>query len=210
MLIHDEFPYIIKTIPKHIFYNLKNEIGKVNLTPYNDKLAGSIEKEYKISHDYQFERFIYTSSKELVSKFKRINFSTDTVVDFRIFEKSLCIQDLWVNFQSKYEYNPLHIHMGVFSFVIYIQIPYLLEEEDKLPNTINSNTKTNSRFYFYGTLEDGSIKDCCLNIDKSWEGKMIIFPSSLSHQVFPFYTSDDYRISVAGNLSMKHLKYEYV
>ena len=28
---------------------------------------------------------------------------------------------------------------------------------------------------------------------------MIIFPACVNHGVYPFYTSDDYRVSVAGN-----------
>ena len=42
-----------------------------------------------------------------------------------------------------------------------------------------------------------------LPIDKAWEGTMILFPSSLNHNVYPFYTSDDYRISISGNLNQK-------
>ena len=38
-------------------------------------------------------------------------------------------------------------------------------------------------------------------IDKSWEGVMILFPADTAHQVYPFYTSDDYRISISGNLT---------
>ena len=40
-----------------------------------------------------------------------------------------------------------------------------------------------------------------LDVDKSKEGYFVIFPSNLNHQVFPFYSSDDYRITVAGNIN---------
>ena len=33
-------------------------------------------------------------------------------------------------------------------------------------------------------------------------GKMILFPSKIYHQVYPFYTSDEYRISISGNVSL--------
>ena len=42
-----------------------------------------------------------------------------------------------------------------------------------------------------------------LNVDKSFEGKMLMFPSKQMHAVNPFYTSDGYRITVSGNLKIK-------
>ena len=40
------------------------------------------------------------------------------------------------------------------------------------------------------------------------EGCMLLFPSLLQHQVYPFYENDGYRISVSGNLcfDIKQLK----
>jgi len=32
---------------------------------------------------------------------------------------------------------------------------------------------------------------------------MIIFPSIIQHGVYPFYTSDEYRISVSGNIDYR-------
>ena len=40
-------------------------------------------------------------------------------------------------------------------------------------------------------------------VDKSFEGKMIMFPASQYHAVYPFYTSDEERITVSGNLKFK-------
>ena len=48
----------------------------------------------------------------------------------------------------------------------------------------------------------GDIVDNTLPIDKTWEGTMILFKSNLKHQVDPIFTSDDYRISISGNLIM--------
>lgn len=209
MFVREEFPFIIKTLPKHIFNHVKDEINKNDLTSYNDKLAGNIEKEYKIFCNEQFKLFIYNASKDLIDEFGKIQFPSNTIVNHKIFERSLKLEDVWVNFQAKHEYNPVHVHAGVFSYVIYIQIPYSLEDEDSFPNSINSNTKSNSRFCFYAADQQGKVRDLKLDIDKSWEGKMIIFPACLSHQVYPFYTSDDYRISVAGNINVGDINYAY-
>ena len=38
-------------------------------------------------------------------------------------------------------------------------------------------------------------------LDKTSEGRMLFFPSSVSHTVYPFYNCDKERISIAGNVS---------
>jgi hypothetical protein len=41
------------------------------------------------------------------------------------------------------------------------------------------------------------------DVDNTWEGKMALFPADLNHIVYPFYTSEDYRISISGNVGFK-------
>jgi hypothetical protein len=108
--------------------------------------------------------------------------------------------DMWVNFQQKGEYNPLHSHSGTLSFVIWVKIPYDLENEKNLPNIIRSNTASGPAFTFVHSGFSEQVSVYNIPIDKSYEGKMIIFPSWLQHMVSPFYTSNDFRISVSGNL----------
>ena len=38
------------------------------------------------------------------------------------------------------------------------------------------------------------------DIDRSWEGTMFLFPANLAHSVNPFYTSNDYRVTISGNV----------
>ena len=62
---------------------------------------------------------------------------------------------------------------------------------------------TNSKLCFFGLDHFGKITDFSLSVDKSFENKMIIFPAELHHLVYPFYTSDDYRITVSGNIKLR-------
>ena len=39
------------------------------------------------------------------------------------------------------------------------------------------------------------------SLDPSMEGYMVMFPSETQHCVYPFYTSDEERISISGNLT---------
>ena len=31
-------------------------------------------------------------------------------------------------------------------------------------------------------------------------GSLVLFPATLCHQVYPFFESDDYRVSISGNI----------
>jgi hypothetical protein len=52
----------------------------------------------------------------------------------------------------------------------------------------------------------GRIKQVPIPVDSSYEGTIMMFPSALNHGVYPFYTSDEYRISVSGNIRIKVLE----
>jgi hypothetical protein len=117
-------------------------------------------------------------------------------------EKQLKLVDLWVNFQKKHEFNPPHTHTGIMSFVIWVKIPYDLQEELKVFPEIKSGPTRTSKFTFHYTNVLGQLQHYTLDVDKSFEGNMAIFPSHLNHSVNPFYTSDEYRISVAGNIRL--------
>ena len=46
------------------------------------------------------------------------------------------------------------------------------------------------------------IKAAMEAVDKSFEGQMLMFPAPLQHIVYPFYTSDESRITVSGNIKL--------
>jgi hypothetical protein len=114
--------------------------------------------------------------------------------------------NVWVNFQKKYEFNPPHIHNnGLLSFVIWLKLPFNIEDEDTQPHVINSTIPAAGRFNFFvnNPNSTGGVHIVSIPADKKLEGTMVIFPVWLMHSVNPFYTSDDYRISVAGNIGRK-------
>jgi hypothetical protein len=163
---------------------------------YNKELAGNLEKEYS-THKSQEILKPYLIS--LANEFHKHLEENEHYPQWDI-------KDLWINFQKKYEHNPLHNHTGVLSFVLWVQIPYFVKDELSHPNCINSNTPSNSLFEFVCTDFMGKIVQNRIEVDKSWEGTIIMFPSSLNHMVHPFYTSDEYRISISGNLIVSSKK----
>ena len=116
------------------------------------------------------------------------------------------LESLWVNFQKKHEFNPPHDHSGVFSFVIWMQIPTSYEEQKKLPICAESNANgTISNFAFHYTNSLGRVSQFIYNMEKEAEGYMVMFPSEMKHEVFPFYENDGERISISGNVDIREL-----
>jgi len=114
------------------------------------------------------------------------------------------LESLWVNFQKKHEFNPPHDHGGVFSFVIWMQIPTSFVEQRKLPICANSNADSHiSNFAFTYTNTLGKITTFAYDMEKSAEGCIVMFPSQMLHQVFPFYENDGERISISGNIDIR-------
>ena len=107
------------------------------------------------------------------------------------------LTSFWVNFQKKYEFNPLHNHSGMFSFVIWMKIPYDIKKERELPwvkGTKNQHTVGNFTFV------SPDMENHIITMEKEIEGHMALFPSHLHHMVYPFYTSDEERVSISGNI----------
>ena len=117
------------------------------------------------------------------------------------------LESLWVNFQKQNEFNPPHDHAGVYSFVIWMQIPTSYEEQRKLPICAESNADNHiSNFAFSYTNTLGRVSTFAYNMEKQAEGYMVMFPSCLLHQVFPFYNDDGERISISGNINIGEMK----
>ena len=102
----------------------------------------------------------------------------------------------WVNYQYQTEFNPEHMHDGITSFVIWMKIPTNYEEQHKLP--FNSKAASDFQFTYCNIL--GNVVEYPIYMSPDMEGTLMLFPSSLHHQVYPFYNTEEPRISIAGNL----------
>lgn len=191
-----EFNIYDTFLPNDIFNNLKDNIH-LNLNKLNITLAGNIENEFDISFliDQKLNQFI-------INKINNSLMFKEYIKDIQILNKNLPfkIGQLWVNFQKKHEFNPIHNHTGIFSFIIFIKIPYNLDDELKKGPGRNSNTNASSQLCFILNSCEGKLMPILIPVDKSYEQGMYIFPSSYNHLVYPFYTSDDFRITISGNI----------
>lgn len=193
---------LITQLPYDIFCDLKKEIKKIKddiETPkLVGKLAGNIECSYDLTHcKKSVENYVLNQILEYDRKFNYLNSINNLNGNL-----PLILESLWVNFQKKHEFNPNHNHVGVISFVIWIEIPYDIKEETSSGSGRNSNMNLSSVFQFTYCDILGNITNYPIYVDKSYEGKIMIFPNRLMHCVYPFFSSDEHRISVAGNVTL--------
>ena len=115
----------------------------------------------------------------------------------------LVLNSFWVNYQYKTEFNPYHDHSGVYSFAIWLKIPYAWEDQKKLPQFRDMKERDikagNFEFEYNDSL--GGVRNFGYNLSPDCEGIMLFFPAKLRHCVYPFYAIDEPRISIAGNIS---------
>jgi len=188
---------------------LRQEIQNVldkpnNYNQANQHLAGNLEKEYHLSQDTRnhLNDILMECINDYVEYHSDIHPNYLNSVDYCDRDYPMRLTDAWVNFQKKYEFNPVHRHTGLFSFVLWLQVPYTIEEEINGPHCVNSNYAAAGHFEIIYSTNCGEIITTKLPVDKTYEGKLLLFPSHMNHCVYPFYTSDEYRISVSGNIKI--------
>jgi hypothetical protein len=173
-----------------------NDIMKSNFSNgiiYTHRLVANIKKEYVLVNCHRYiEDLLYPHI---------MRYAYELGLDNELGKNiKPTLESVWVNFQKKHDFNPVHRHSNAdISFVIWINIPYKVEDELGLYDAMQ---KCGSGFQFICPRSHGDLNIKTLLLSKEHENTGIIFPGWLHHTVYPFYTSDDYRISVAGNFKV--------
>jgi len=180
------------------------DIGKTSNNNFNHKLAGNISQSLLLD---DLDSFFYkTVCVPLVQYYRENNsFKGDPVSQNALMGNGtkLLLNQLWVNYQYQTEFNPYHDHSGVYSFAIWLKIPYSWDEQKLLPQfrDIKERDIRAGNFEFEHNDSLGGIKTSTYRLSPKYEGNMLFFPAKLRHCVYPFYGTDEPRISIAGNIS---------
>ena len=206
MITHfDNIGFINSKFSDEQLLPVRKEIEKIqnNFTSavsVNNTLIGNIKKEFRLN---ECKSHIQDLITPLINEFLINHPDYLGSVSVLTNELPCVLDDPWVNFQEKHEFNPPHNHTGIFSFVIWIKIPYSFEEEKKqFYKTLDRNISPGCFCFQYVNIL-GQIESYIIPADKTYENCVMVFPSKMMHSVNPFYTSDDYRISVSGNFKFK-------
>jgi len=174
-----------------------------NKNKSNNSLAGNISNSFflKDKDNWFFKNVLIP----LIKQYKKEELEA-IVPSILTKHCSYVLDTIWVNFQNKYEFNPVHYHSGVFSFVVWIQIPSSYKKEKELKFIKKSNSPCANTFEFIYTNILGKVCTEKIYLEPEDEGTIILFPGSLLHQVYPFYLSNKKRISISGNIKLDPTK----
>ena len=97
----------------------------------------------------------------------------------------------WVNVQHQGEFIPNHIHDGIYSYSIWMKIPY---------DSRNKKDQCAGTFEFTYMNVFGAPMFHRIQLSQEDEGSMIMFPSQLRHSAYPFYGTSQTRLCISGNI----------
>ena len=194
-------PSILKASMPQVYVDsmnvLSDEIlGDENLSKKYDwshNLAGNVRKEVAIDHNRikGFPQFLITMSHEYI---KRV--LPEGQVEALQTKGTKVSFSVWVVSQYAGDFNPLHIHDANLSGVAFLKLPPKFEEEYKKED----HHPTVGCLEFLGSMPNHFARHSY--VAKPEVGDFYLFPSWLSHQVYPF-RSEGERRSMAFNVHFK-------
>ena len=191
-----------------------NFLGQImlesNKKPYNYELAGNISKSEEIIDKDNW--FFKSALKKLTERMFYRDWDNFSKYHIEVGEKEeplpeFELEALWVNYQKQYEFNPIHNHSGLFSFVVFMKIPTHWKEQHALPFSVDATLPSASDFQFVWTTKDSEVCTTTnFQLSSEDEGRMLFFPAYLRHQVYPFYGCEEERVTISGNICMPSIR----
>jgi len=168
----------------------------------NQYLAGNITASYALMDrgDWFGVNVVLPLCNVYAEKFEDLGDKVPTTMNHPYY-----MNTWWVNYQKQNEFNPIHNHGGVYSFVIWMKIPYDSRKQNQKDIARHSSAPSIGDFQFLFSDTLGKHRDHTYRLSPHYEGTMLFFPAELNHLVYPFFDCDEDRISVSGNISMKGL-----
>ena len=155
----------------------------------HDKLAGIIKEEYK----FRDKELLTPELARCIGVYdEAVKRWSNKIPDK---QPQYNLRALWVNYQGPNEFNPPHDHSDTLSFVIYLDVPEEIHQEQKDYGGKSSGPGGISFLYGEGTRQAITYQAIMPKTKDMW-----IFPAWCKHFVAPF-RSDVTRISVSGNVT---------
>jgi len=211
LVMHKPFgPVLLETMcPKDIINSINDRVEEIcqskELTKKYSSLNGSVPnllgRDFEqIFFDKEFlENCEFTRFVENISNVYCENMNLEKVVlDCKKYGSGV-----WVNRYFSGDYTPVHEHGSILSGILFLKIPDKFEEHRK----VNSNENANVTRKKHGTLQFLYGQDLRSNFafyePEQEVGKIILFPSWLSHLVYPI-KMDGERRTLSFNLILEN------
>jgi|TARA_X000001388_G_scaffold68448_1_gene56294 uncharacterized protein (TIGR02466 family) len=161
-------------------------------------LAGNVKQEVRYPPDFlRSKEFapVLNALQIIVQQYISIPPACDTISVNEV--GAMSVSSMWVVSQYAGDFNPMHVHDGELSGVLYLRIPKDLkkeyEKEDHFPCVGDIHFMCGQAAKFNGHNFQATPK----------VGDIFLFPSWLSHEVYPFRTPNQERRSVSFNVDLK-------
>ena len=210
--------YLRCSLPEQVKKEVQNAIEKIHrdeieIYDRRSDLAGHLQKETSFPITKKLNYLLVSLCGEYDNIFygnidTNHLFHNDFIKEYikNGYNFEYVLRDVWINYAKKHDFNPLHKHSGVYSFVLWVKIPYEFQDEKRVYPLARGDGCSGKFLFCY---PQANISGCISNdIVDSFEWDLILFPSHLAHAVYPFYTSDEERISISGNLYYEPVKQE--
>ena len=165
-------------------------------------LAGNVQKEIRYPPQFlESDDFkpMLLALKIITEQYLNFPPAMDTIKADNV--ESMRITSMWCVSQWAGDFNPVHVHDGDLSGVIYTRIPPSLKEEYAKED---HHPCVGDIQFMVGQ----AAKFSAHNFQASPEvGDIYIFPSWLSHTVYPFRTPNEERRSVSFNIDIIQKKF---
>jgi len=186
----------------HLWNNINHSVPGDRI---KKKLAGNILKSYFIQDK---DNWLYENVLKSMVEYLWLRESWSHYFDIAVAKQrpvpEFRLHELWVNFQKQHEFNPPHFHEAAYSFVVFMKIPTHWKEQHALPMNVDSNAPCASDFQFLmGQGDQNPVRTITFPLGPEDKGRMLFFPSWLVHAVYPFYGTEEERITVSGNIYLQ-------
>jgi|TARA_R110000824_G_scaffold197779_1_gene381421 hypothetical protein len=210
IVLHTKVPmYIIDNYNDYCDKIIADE-KKLKVQDHSHNLAGNVKSEFRIDKEFiekekNMHGVINAVAKKMLSAEARGPedvISLSYLVNNPIGEMSIDIEDItgaqilsmWAVSQWAGDFNPLHVHSGDLSGVIYLKIP---EGRDEEYAKEDHHPSVGDIQWIAGTPQAFNRNNLKV---KPHVGDMFVFPAWLHHTAYPFRTPNQERRSISFNL----------
>jgi|TARA_R100001594_G_scaffold42329_2_gene74377 hypothetical protein len=201
--------YVVDNLNKHCDATLADE-QKLKDYDYSGQLAGNVKKEFKISGEFlnkeeNFSNILRKLAERMVAVDVRgseeqsnvsylRNAPPSTTNIARKYITGCQVLTVWCVSQWGGDFNPLHIHSGDLSGVLYLKVPEGLEEEYK---NEDHHPAVGDIEFITGVPQAFSRNSIKVSPKV---GDLYVFPAWLHHTAYPFRTKEQERRSISFNI----------
>jgi len=197
------FGFLQTKLPTNLFIKLKEECQNVKGAKEMSGLSGKGVPKHVYIKKYFPELKDYIL--HCVDEYDK-NFKYTETLKFLNKDAPFFVAPPWVNIQKRYDFLPIHHHEGILSYNIWIQIPYDIKKELEGGEGVRKGRNRPggaAQLQFIYPMAHGTLGSHIFNLSKLDEGKLIMFPSLFVHALYPFYTTTNVRLSIAGNILLE-------